>query len=223
MEFGNLEDFNKLHKHLAKCLMDENEPISCRLFDHLSEDVEIVLVDAKENELLSFHHSAKACNLAEQITAISYLLRSPRSSIACAHLQGVVLVQLDIFRETLREITQSTDTYHETIAEKIIRSWSGYIKHPSGTALAHVCFAEFEFANEIKIDTDFLLSISDMKARERDRLKNDLQDKIVTIEYPNRLMIEEFLSDCEARIRKIISLERLVHSRNRVHAGLLEE
>lgn len=223
MDFGNSRDFKKLCQHLAKCLMDEEEPISCKLFDHLFEDDEIVLVDARENELLSFQHSAKACNLAGQITAISYLLRSPRSNIACTHLQGAVLVQLDIFRETVREITQSADTYQKTDGEKVVRSWSGYIKHPSGTAFAHTCFAEFEFANEIKIDTDYLLSISDMKARERDRLKNDLQDNIVTIEYPNRLMIEEFISDCAARIQKIISLETSGKLRNRVYARLLEE
>jgi hypothetical protein len=221
MEFGNLKDFKKLRKYLEKCLMDDAQPISCRLFDHLSNDDEIVFVDANEDELLSFHHSAKACNLADQITAISYLLSSPRSNIACAHLQGIFLVQLDILRETLREITQSNDTYKETYAEKFVRSWSGYIKHPSGTAFAHTCFAEFELDNEVKINTEYLFSISDIKAHERDSLKNKLQDQIVTVEYPKRQLIEKFISDCETRIQKIIALESSVKLEKRVQVKLL--
>ena len=223
MEFGNLKDFKKLREYLENHLMDKSEPISCKLLDHISKNDEIVLVDTEENELDSFHHSSEACNLAKQITAISYLLSSPRSNIACTHFQGVVLVQLDIFRETLREISKRANIYQETVAEKSVRSWSGYIKHPSGTAFAHTCFSEFTLADEIKIDTDFLLSISDIKAQERDSLKNGLQNKIVTIEYPTRLLIERFLSDCETRIRQIITHELPMKSQNRIRAKLLDE
>jgi hypothetical protein len=201
----NLGNFQELRKLLNETLRDEfGAPISCRLYDAPDSNGAIALIDDTE-EVIDFH-IAEACNIAALVNSLERVLSLPRSNVACNELSEVLLLTLDVLRENIRDASAS-DRYQETEADKNIRSWAGFIKHPKDYVFAHRCFSEIyppTTPTTVLIDSSFLKNWSGLNSRERDAKKNDLANRIVAVEMPSVCEISDFFNSCAGHLTKLV-------------------
>ncbi|WP_029618004.1 hypothetical protein [Pseudorhizobium marinum] len=128
----NRADFPRLKASLSETLTDDiGDPLSCLLHEtpHSNDLLNLSFGDAEHE----FYHVAEACNIASVIASIKRILSLPRSNLACEEMAEVLLLRLDVLREyicTAIKRSQSVQ-YAETEADRVIRRWAGFLKHPN--------------------------------------------------------------------------------------------
>ncbi|MGO7906877.1 hypothetical protein ELG83_24770 (plasmid) [Rhizobium leguminosarum] len=201
-------DFRTLTQQLHQSLIAQNgEPLSCELyatpFSHGSITVEY---DNGDQD----HHVAEACNIAAVISSIGRILSLPRSNIACEEMSEVLLLRLDVLREYIRAAIETAHkgTYSETDADRMVRRWAGFLKHPSEYVFAHRCLSSTGTTFDppaIEINCAFLASWDKLKLYERDQKKSDLAHQIVSVNFPSIAKIDAFFKATANHINKLIA------------------
>lgn len=188
--------------------MDENnEPLSCVLYE--SPSVHGALIVQFDDGVEDHYHVAEACNIAAVINSVRRILSLPRSEIACEEMSEVLILRLDVLREYIRATVETSHkgSYSESEADKMIRRWAGFLKHPSDYVFAHRCLSSDGVTYEppaIEIDCAFLTRWDSLKPRERDMMKADLKNQIVTVGLPAVDQIEAFLTSSAQHINELI-------------------
>ncbi|MDU0343188.1 hypothetical protein [Bosea rubneri] len=202
--------FRELKAEFDTALLDaDGDPRSCRLYD-----VEMVEGDFKESDDLAavLHqlHIPEACNIAAVISSVQRLLSLPRSEVACRELSEVLITSLDMLRENIRDAVGHAAGYQETDADRVIRRWAGFLKHPRQYVFAHRCFdgSELGDLDRIEIDTEFLTSWDQLNARERDRKKAELARKFTVAKLPAVSELTNFFVSCAGHLDLLIQTGR---------------
>ncbi|WP_372990258.1 hypothetical protein [Sulfitobacter sp.] len=202
------EDFLVLRVRLNRSLRDQSgEPLSCQLYDCDSAAGSLSLIDDYGDEVE--FHVAEACNIANLITSLDRILSLPRSNIACSDMSEIFLISLDVLREYIQAASEP-DRYQETEADKNIRAWAGFIKHPQRYVFAHRCLSDsYEDANPetATISTNYLRSWDGLNRREKDARKADLAHRIVAVELPSVDEVSEFYNSCAKHLQVLIKSE----------------
>ncbi|TBG84492.1 hypothetical protein ELG69_10420 [Rhizobium leguminosarum] len=208
MAYGKA-DFRRLKVILCETLTDDNgDPLSCLLHESPhSHGLLNLSFCGGEHE---FHHVAEACNIANVITSIERILSLPRSNIACQEMAEVLLLRLDVLREYICTAIKRSETSHysETEADRAIRRWAGFLKHPSDYVFAHGCFSDLEMSFDppaIEIDCAFLTSWDSLKIGERDQRKSDLAHRLVIVRLPGIDKIEAFFKSSADHLKDLIA------------------
>lgn len=195
----------------AALLGTDGEPKSCRLYDDDLEEIEIS--DDLASMLRQFH-IPEACNIAGVISSIQRLLGLPRSDVACSELSEVLIISLDMLRENIRDAVGDRG-YLESDADRSIRRWAGFLKHPRNYVFAHRCFDdddELEALKPIKIDTEFLAAWDQLRTREKDRKKAELARNFVVATLPAVPELTNFFASCATHLDLLIRTGRHQHS-----------
>ncbi|TBC98940.1 hypothetical protein ELH24_09770 [Rhizobium ruizarguesonis] len=208
MAYGKA-DFRRLKIILCETLTDDTgDPLSCLLHEtpH-SHGLLNLSFCGGEHE---FHHVAEACNIANVITSIERILSLPRSNIACQEMAEVLLLRLDVLREYICTAIKRSESSHysETEADRAIRRWAGFLKHPSNYVFAHSCFSDLEVSFDppaIEIDCDFLASWDSLKIGERDQRKSELAHRLVIVRLPETGKIEAFFKSSADHLKHLIA------------------
>lgn len=202
----NLSDFQELRNQLKNALRDQSgEPISCRLYGASAAQGSLSIT-SESGDLVDFH-IAEACNIASIINSLERILSLPRSSVACNELSEILLLTLDVLRENIRAASVS-DHYQETDADKKVRSWAGFIKHPKDYVFAHRCLADIYPSTDpptVVIDSNFLEKWSGLKHREKDLKKHELANRIVAVKMLSVSDLSNFFESCAEHISKMLS------------------
>ncbi|TBD43456.1 MULTISPECIES: hypothetical protein [Rhizobium] len=202
-------DFQRLKARLSETLTDDTgDPLSCLLHEapHSHGLLNLSFGDGERG----FSHVAEACNIANVITSIERILSLPRSNIACEEMAEVLLLRLDVLREyiyTANKRSQSVQ-YAETEADRVIRRWAGFLKHPSDYVFAHSCFSDLEISFDppaIDIDCAFLASWDSLKIGERDQRKAELAHQLVIVRLPEIGKIEAFFKSSADHLKLLIA------------------
>ncbi len=201
-------DFSKLHAALRKALFDSNnEPIFCQLHSYPNAKGAIVVQD-EEGEALDLH-VAEACNIASVVCSIERILSLPRSNIACQDLSEVLLLRLGVLREYIRASfdAEFNASYQETPADKIIRQWAGFLKHPGDYVFAHRCLVSWDIIREddkVGIDTNYLTAWDGLSGKEKDKKKDELRNKISNIVLPPNHDVVSFFESCRSHLENLV-------------------
>ncbi len=200
----DLKDFSELCMLFSKILKtDSEDPLSCLLYE--SNDATRSISSAGDDGDI---HIAEACNIAGHIQAVEQILSLPSSDIACADLSEMFLLSLDVLREYIRAALPA-DRYLEMAADRNIRAWSGFIKHPKDYVFAHRCFSDTDVnldPSVVVIDSDFLKNWEGLSSREKDQRKMDLAHRTVTVELPSIDEVSDFFGSCAKHINDLIAL-----------------
>ncbi len=205
----NKADFLRLREAFRNSLVADGEPISCRLHDADNSHGLLTLV-MPDGEHLPLH-VAEACNIANVIKSIERILSLPRSNVACEEMSEVLLLRLDVLREYLVAAIKRQEgaTYMETEADRVIRRWAGFLKHPSDFVFAHSCLSSWEISFDpapIDIDCAFLANWDDLKPYERDRKKSDLAHSIVRVQLPQVSKVESFFQSSAKHLQELLTV-----------------
>ncbi len=205
-------DFVKLRSSLREKLIGEdNEPLSCQLYDAPSSKGSLSL--EFEDGSSELFHVAEACNIAKVIASVDRILSLPRSNIACEELSEVLLLRLDVLREYVETTFKNTHggQYKQTEADKVIRRWAGFLKHPCDYVFAHRCSPwELEFDEPtIEINCDFLASWDTFNSKVRDEKKSELANQAVSVTLPETLKLDAFFHSTADHLRKLIALNSI--------------
>ncbi|CDZ31171.1 Hypothetical protein NGAL_HAMBI490_60500 [Neorhizobium galegae bv. officinalis] len=214
-------DFRRLLATLRGTLITrEGEPLSCALHDaeHSHGLLTLVLPDGKLLPL----HVAEACNIADVIKSVERILNMPRSNVACSELSEVLLLRLDVLREYIAAAVKRHDglSYTETEADRVIRRWAGFLKHPSDYVFAHRCLASWELSFDppaIQIDCAFLAAWDAFRPAERDQKKSDLAHQVVEVELPEVAKIEAFFQSSAKHVGDLIRVSLLAGATTNSH------
>ncbi|MDA7425575.1 hypothetical protein [Thalassococcus lentus] len=205
----DLRTFSELRDLLdAKLTTHDGEPLSCELYECSNPTGKLSLIAEDGKEIV--FHVAEACNIANLVLSIDRILSSPRSNKGCAQLSDIFLVNLDILREYIRAALPS-DWYAETDADKNVRFWAGFIKHPRDYVFAHRCLADmYENLDPAPavINSDFLSTWHGLSNSEKDRKKADLAHRVVEVQLPSISEISDFFTSCSKHLQKMIELSR---------------
>lgn len=204
----NKADFLRLREVFRDSLVANGEPISCRLHeaDNSHGLLTLVMPDGEHLPL----HVAEACNIASVIKSIERILCLPRSNVACEEMTEVLLLRLDVLREYMVAAIRRQEgaIYMETEADRVIRRWAGFLKHPSDFVFAHSCLSSWEISFDpapIDIDCAFLATWDGLKPHERDRKKSDLAHSIVRVKLPHLSKIEEFFESSKKHLQDLVT------------------
>lgn len=201
-----LKEFSELRKRLNGSLMDQSgAPLSCCLYECKSARGSLSVINEAGDELAC--HVAEACNIASLINSLERILSLPRSNIACSEISEIFLLTLDVLREYIRAATVACP-YHETQADKTIRAWAGFIKHPKDYVFAHICLSEFHEDSDphsATITSQFLRNWDGLNNRQKDEKKAALADCIVVVELPSIDEISEFFDSCAKHLQALIN------------------
>jgi len=214
----NKSDFRTLHSALRNTLIaNDGQPLSCLLhdMDHPHGLITLQLPDGAFEPL----HVAEACNIANVIKSVERILTLPRSNIACQEMTEVLLLRLDVLREYLLAAIRRYDglSYLETEADRAVRRWAGFLKHPSDFVFAHSCLSAWEISfdpSPINIDCAFLASWDGLKAHERDNKKSDLAHGIVRVQLPDVRKIEAFFQSSAKHLQDLLTASSQVSTGN---------
>lgn len=205
--------FRELKAAFDTALLDaEGEPRSCGLYT-----VEVAEADFKEADDLAavLHqlHIPEACNIAGVISSVQRLLNLPRSDVACGELSEVLIISLDMLRENIRDAVGHAAGYQETEADRSIRRWAGFLKHPRQYVFAHRCFDDSELGDleRVKIDTEFLTAWDRLNSREKDRKKSELARKFAVATLPAVSELTNFFASCAGHLDLLIQTGRQRH------------
>jgi hypothetical protein len=201
-----LGDFLELRKRLNNSLKDQSgEPLSCHLYDCEGATGSLTLLD-ETGDVIDFH-IAEACNIAGLIGSLNRILSMPRSNVACSEMSEIFLMSLDVLREYIRAAS-APDRYQEADADKNIRAWAGFIKHPQEYVFAHRCLSDtYEDLNPeaVNITSKYLKSWDGLNKREKDAKKAALAHRIVAVELPSIDEVSEFYESCSLHLQAMIN------------------
>lgn len=208
----NKADFQRLKATLSETLTDDTgELLSCLLHEtpHSHGLLNLTFGDGE----YEFLHVAEACNIASVITSIKRILSLPRSNVACEEMAEVLLLRLDVLREyisaAIKRSQQSTQ-YAETEADRVIRRWAGFLKHPNDYVFAHSCFFDLEVSFDppaIEIDCAFLANWDNLDKRKRDQRKSELAHRLVIVRLPGIEEIEAFFTSSADHLKGLIAAD----------------
>jgi len=144
------------------------------------------------------------------IKSIERILSLPRSNVACEEMSEVLLLRLDVLREYLVAAIKRQEgaTYMETEADRVIRRWAGFLKHPSDFVFAHSCLSSWEIFFDpapVDIDCAFLANWDGLKPYERDQKKSDLAHSIVRVQLPQVSKIEAFFESAMNHLQNLVT------------------
>lgn len=202
-------DFQRLKTSLDETLTDDTgEPLSCLLHE-APRSHGLLNLDFGDGEH-ELYHVAEACNIANVITSIKRILSLPRSNVACEEMAEVLLLRLDVLREYIcATIKRSQSVQHaETEADRVIRRWAGFLKHPSDYVFAHSCFSDLEVSFDppaIEIDCAFLANWDSLKISERDQRKSELAHRLVIVRLPEIGKVEAFFKSSADHLKDLIA------------------
>lgn len=150
-------------------------------------------------------HVAEACNVAAVVKSVELILSLPKSTVDCEDLSEVMLLRLDVLREYVRDLLPSSD-YEETEAEKLIRWWAGFLKHPRGFVLAHRCLGDWEgVEGALVLDREVVKKFRQIPSvQEKDRAKGEYRNKPVKVMLPTVDEIDDFFSACRRHMELAI-------------------
>lgn len=202
-------DFQRLKVTLSEILTDDTgEPLSCLLHEtpHSHGLLNLKFGDGEDE----FLHVAEACNIASIITSIKRILSLPRSNVACEEMAEVLLLRLDVLREFICTAIKRSESvqYAETEADRVIRRWAGFLKHPSDYVFAHSCFSDLEIPFDppaIEIDCSFLANWDRLSISERDQRKSELAHRLVIVRLPETRKIESFFKSSGDHLKQLIA------------------
>lgn len=202
------EDFRRLRAKLRETLiLRDGSPLSCSLHEaeHAHGLLTLILPDGEHMPL----HVAEACNIADIVSSVDRILALPRSNVACRDMAEVLLLRLDVLREYIAAAVKRHEglCYGETEADRVIRRWAGFLKHPSEYVFAHRCLSSWEIAFDppaIRIDCSFLRGWDALKQSERDLKKTDLAHHVVEVHLPAVEQIEKFLEAASSHLEALI-------------------
>lgn len=217
----NLADFRLLLAAFNDNLTnEEGEALSCQLHEteFANGNIRFEIGDTTIDD----HHAAEACNVAGVISSVSRILSLPRSTIACEEMSEVLLLRLDVLREYIAALFTGrlTSEYRETRADKTIRRWAGFLKHPKEYVFAHRCLASWDLAFDpplIKIDTAFLSQWDDLNSKQRDSRKTELAHHPVSVELPETTEITAFFTSCREHLTRLMSQKNRIMGIERKH------
>jgi hypothetical protein len=197
-------DFRTLRQRFREKLFhnDVDEPLICALHEcsNAPGTVEITYPDGSKDV-----HVAEACNVAAVVASLDRLLSLPRSTVACEDLSEVLLLRLDVLREYVRDLVPYA-TVDEDQAEKTIRAWAGFLKHPRGFVLAHRCIVDWgDFDDAVCLDNDAVAAFSALGgAQEKDAAKDRYKNIPVDVCLPTVAELEAFLVVSRRRMTQAI-------------------
>lgn len=202
-------DFQRLKASLSETLTDNaGEPLSCLLHETPGSHGLLNLSFGNgDNEVL---HVAEACNIASVITSIKRILSLPRSNLACEQMAEVLLLRLDVLREYICAAIKRSEAvqYAETEADRVIRRWAGFLKHPNDYVFAHSCFSDLDVSFDppaIEIDCAFLTNWDTLKISERDQRKSELAHRLVIVRLPGIDKIAAFFKSSADHLKDLIA------------------
>ncbi|RNF33372.1 hypothetical protein A7A09_016565 [Paracoccus methylarcula] len=120
-----------------------------------------------------------------------------------------MLLRLDVLREYIRDLLGDTYT-QEQDAERLVRNWAGFLKHPRGFALAHRCDFEWEDAEGIlRLDNEAVKEFGRIRQNDdKDRAKEKYRNNPVEVILPTVDEIESFFKVCQNRMQAAIEKYR---------------
>lgn len=179
-----------------------NEPLICNLHECMNVPGTIIINYADGT---SDRHVAEACNVAAIVNSVDRLLSLPRSTVACEDLSEVLLLRLDVLREYVRDLIPY-ETSTEAAAEKLIRAWAGFLKHPRGFVLAHRCIVDWvDFEETVELDNNAVINFSELgNNAQKDLAKDKFRNEPVRVSLPTVAEIEQFFEVSCKRMQKAI-------------------
>lgn len=200
-----LGEFLEMRKSLNRSLkIESGEPLSCQLYE-CSSAAEVFSINDGAGDFLDFH-VAEACNIAGLIASIERILSLPKSNVACNEMSEIFLLSLDVLREYIRAAV-AVGQYYESEADKTIRAWAGFIKHPKDYVFAHRCLSDIYVGTSSQsatITSRFLKSWDGLTTREKDAKKSDLAHRLVFVEFPSVDEISDFFDSCAVHLQALI-------------------